>query len=302
MPKFIWSITSWVYRKLGPRRAWLLAMSPPAVFILKQIIKLVGKKYIVVRTKYGFLIKLKIEDYLIAGHMHLGETNPFETNILRTILKPGDVFIDVGAHMGWFTLNAGQVVGDKGKVYAFEPNPSVAGWLRDNCELNHLHNVSLEEVAVSDKNDTVIFWIGDIDSLGSLRRQNATRDSTHESKKLKRLSITLDHFADKHKLRKIKFIKVDAEGADLQVLMGAERILRKFSPCLLVEVFGLTQETDRNRDKEIVSYLARLDYKPYELTKFGVRLINEHEVKSQLINLFFAKDDRELGKLGLLHS
>lgn len=302
MRKFFWNITSWVYRKLGPRRAWLLVMSPPVVLLLKLIIALVGKRYFVIRTKYGFLIKLKIADYLFAGYLHLGETNPFETNILRTLLHKGDVFIDVGAHMGWFTLNASQAVSTQGKIFAFEPNPSVASWFRDNCELNHLRNIFLEETAVSDRNGMVTFWIGDIDSLGSLRRQNAARESIHSVRKLKRPCITLDHFADKHKLRKIKFIKVDAEGADLQVLKGGERILRKLSPYLLVEVFGLTQETDLYRDKDIVGYLTRLGYKPYELTETGLRPIKEDEVKSQLINLFFAKDDRELIKLGLINS
>ena len=54
----------------------------------------------------------------------MGETNPYETKVLRETLKSGDIFFDIGAHIGWYSLNAAQIVGEKGKVIAFEANPN----------------------------------------------------------------------------------------------------------------------------------------------------------------------------------
>lgn len=275
-------------------------MSPPALFIIRRIIAIWGKKRIVVRTKYDFRIGLELGAYLIEGYLYLGETNPLETRVLRTILQKGDNFFDIGANMGWYTLNASQVVGRGGKVVAFEPNPSVVSRLQENCKLNHIRNVTIVQAAVSDMNGSVVFWVGDSDELGSLTKENAAKGSIHGVKKMHVTSLTLDSYTQQVKFNNIRFMKIDTEGADLQVIHGARFTLKKFSPYLMVEVFGLVQETDKDRDRKILSYLKQLGYKPYEFTQTGLRPYQLSKRQSQLINLFFAKDDQELRMLGLL--
>ena len=63
-------------------------------------------------------------EYYMSGYFFLGESNPMETRVLRRVLRIGDIFLDVGAHIGWYSLSARQIVGPAGKVIAFEPNPS----------------------------------------------------------------------------------------------------------------------------------------------------------------------------------
>lgn len=277
-------------------------MSGPILLVLTIINRIVGEKMIITRSKYNFLIKLRAMDYFMGGYMHLGETNPLETYVVRSLLRRGDIFFDVGAHLGWYTLNASQVVGRKGKVYAFEPNPSVASWLGTNCQLNNLENVSIIEAPVAERVTTLDFWVGESDTLGSLSKTNATRGSRRGAKKIQTTSTTLDSFVKQRRIRKVKIIKIDAEGADLLVIKGGKNFLKRQSPYLIVEVFGLTWEKDRDRDKDIFSYLSRLGYKAYEFVPQGVRLIQKDGPSSQIINLFFAKEDRELKQMKLLQA
>lgn len=298
MHQFIWNLSSFVYRKLGPKNSWRLAMNPISKFFISLIIKAFGGKKIIVKTKYGFFIQISIDEFLTGGYLHIGEINPFETKILRTILQDNDIFFDVGAYIGWYSLNASQKVGKKGKVFAFEPNPSVAKLLEANCRRNKFNNIIIQKVALSDSNGYQDFWMGGEDMLGSLKKENTSRFS----KKIKSIRVkinTLDTFFKERKIKKIRLIKIDAEGSDLQVIKGARSILKKFSPYLIIEVFGLTQETDKKRDEEIISYLSRFGYKPYELTLDGLRLYRGKQ-KPQLINMFFARDKKELQKLKLL--
>lgn len=294
--------TSWIYQKLDPKNVWRVAMSGPILFLLTIIHRIIGEKMIITRSKYNFLVKLRVMDYLVGGYMHLGETNPLETYVVRKLLHKGDIFFDVGAHLGWYTLNASQVVGRKGKVYAFEPNPSVASWLGENCQLNNLKNVSIIKAPVADSVAAVDFWVGESDALGSLSKANAIRGSTREAKKIKIISTTLDSFIKQRRIRKVKIIKIDVEGADLLVIKGGKNFLKRQAPYLIVEVFGLTWEKDRDRDKDIFSYLSRLGYKAYEFVPQGLRLIQKNSLSPQVINIFFAKDDRGLKQMKLLQA
>lgn len=300
MQKFIWAVTRKVYDVLGPANAWRLAMSPPVVFTLKTIAYIAGNRTIPFTTKYGLTLKLRIGDILFGGYLHLGESNPLEIYVLRNILNPNDIVVDVGAHLGWYTVNSAQMVGSGGTVYAFEPNPSVAAWLAENCKLNGLTNVRIERIALADKNSTTDFFVGGADSLGSLKLINAKRSNLERVKRIKVPLRSLDRYLKMSELKKLKLIKVDAEGADLEVLKGAAGLLRKLHPYLIVEVFGLTWNTDVGRDKKIISYLQSLGYHPYSFEQGGLRKYFPTMGQPQIINLFFAHRETELRKLRLI--
>lgn len=275
-------------------------MSPPVVMISKIIVYLAGNRTIPFTTKYGLTLKLRAGDILFGGYLHLGESNPTEMYVLRKILKPIDIVVDVGAHLGWYTVNSAQMVGAGGTVYAFEPNPSVAAWLTENCKLNGLTNVRIERIALADKNSTADFFVGGADSLGSLKLVNAKRSNLERVHRVKVPLRTLDSYLKTKNLKTLKLIKVDAEGADLEVLKGAERLLRKFHPYLIVEVYGLTWNTDVGRDKEILAYLRKLGYQAYAFVQGGLEYYNPGNGQSQIINLFFARSEIELRELRLV--
>ncbi len=300
MNKFFWFFSSFIYNLLGPRNAWRFAMSPLPKFIIFSTIKFFGKNELIFTSKYGFKIQIPIEEYLIGGYLHLGETNPHETKVIWKILKKGDIFLDIGAYRGWYALHAANIVGDKGKVIAFEPNPSVAEILQKNISINDFKNTSVEHIALSNTSGDQNFWVGEAEMLGSLKKEHLSINKQKSPKKLSVKTETLDSYYKRKKLHRVNMIKIDTEEADLQVIEGAKDTLKKYHPYLIVEVFGLSMNTDKKRKYEIIQYLAQLGYKTYEFYGEGLKPYINLQKDPGIINLFFAADSKELKKQHLL--
>ena len=83
---------------------------------------------------------------------------PSETKTIKTHVKKGDVVLDIGANIGYYTLIFAELVGEKGKVYAFEPDPTNFDLLRKNVEINGYRNITLIQKAVSNKNGKISFY------------------------------------------------------------------------------------------------------------------------------------------------
>lgn len=145
------------------------------------------------------------------------------------ISKTDDVMIDVGAHIGIYSIPIAIQVGESGKVLAFEPNPKNAMILRKNIELNKLKNIIMFEKAVSNKNQTSNLALSD-DPMLSMIVDNA------EEKNVEIECVTLDSIYEKLKLEKIDWLKIDAEGSEIKVIEGAKSLLEKFHPKIIIEV------------------------------------------------------------------
>src|ERR1019366_3705525 len=98
--------------------------------------------------------------------MYFGLFEPRETRLLRDLLAPGDTFIDVGAHIGWFTTVAARRVGGAGQVVACEPYPSNAVMLKGNLARNDCKNVRVVEAALGSRPGTIILAKAGGDSGG----------------------------------------------------------------------------------------------------------------------------------------
>ena len=107
----------------------------------------------------GCTIYLDQEDMAVSGALALKGFESYETDLFRQALKPGMQVLDIGAHIGYYTLLAAKAVGPSGHVYAFEPEPRNNALLRKNVAANSLKNVSIVDVAASDKAGTHDFYL-----------------------------------------------------------------------------------------------------------------------------------------------
>ena len=155
-------------------------------------------------------------------------TNPwfheYDIQVFITkVLERGDVFIDIGAHVGLYTVLAGIKVGSSGLVVAVEPNPINALILRFNVKLNKLSNVHIVQKALGDKEGSIELYF----------EPNRTAFSTLLQKPRNRKHIvmvqmtTLDKIAETYGIHKIKVIKIDTEGYDFYVLKGGVKTIQK---------------------------------------------------------------------------
>jgi len=147
----------------------------------------------------------------------------------KYILNEGDIFIDIGAHVGLYTIPAAKIVGQKGKVIAIEPVSHEE--LRINVLLNGLKNVEIINKAVYSKCGVIGFVMKEARALSHIDERV---DSKVEA-------VTLDEVVEKHRIDKIKCIKIDVEGEELEVIKGGEESLGKTN-YVIVEVRELTEE------------------------------------------------------------
>jgi len=155
-------------------------------------------------------------------------------------ITPGMHVIDVGAHIGLYTLGAARRVGS-GKVYAIEANEEAVNVLRRHVSLNHFDDrVEIVAAAVSDSDGRASFYTSGVTSAGSLARANAEFPLNRErleqpAREVSTPSMTLDRFCQERGITP-DVIKIDVEGAEVHVLRGARQVLAAAAPLIFCEV------------------------------------------------------------------
>src|SRR5262249_32425901 len=150
-------------------------------------------------------------------------------------LEPGMTVLDIGAHHGLYTLLASKRVGHNGTVVGFEPSERERCRLHRHLRWNRCKNVRVLPCALGSENGSADFYVvqGQEDFCNSLRIPSVPEAVQSVEVQVRRLDDVLDEL----QLRRIDFVKIDVEGAEREVLAGAERLLkRKPRPVLLVEV------------------------------------------------------------------
>ncbi|RYG05727.1 MAG: FkbM family methyltransferase [Chitinophagaceae bacterium] len=179
----------------------------------------------------GFTMDLDLSDWIPQNIYYLGYYERRELNFLRNTLKPGDVFIDVGANVGLFTLMASKLVGANGRVYAFEPFSKSYDNLQLNISLNKFSNIIAEKLAVTDQEKDMILGFDEMDQNSGMVSEFAEFGAGHENVH----AITLDDYFSEFN-GSLKMIKIDIEGGELNALRGMRSILLKHKPILLIEL------------------------------------------------------------------
>ncbi|HXQ27345.1 MAG TPA: FkbM family methyltransferase [Candidatus Acidoferrales bacterium] len=188
-----------------------------------------------------------------------GDHEPWIQELLKTELRPGDCYYDVGAHAGFFCLIASRFVGESGKIVAFEPDPENAAALKANIAKNGLTQIRVVEAAVWSSSGTVTF---EPPSDASNRTQGHV--SSAKDAGLDRISVPavcLDDlvFGKGHPAPGL--IKMDVEGAEWEALQGARRLLTEAKPKLLCEVHDPAQMGQIRAYLEGFGYAAE-EWKP----------------------------------------
>jgi len=201
-----------------------------------------GAGPVVARTGFGFRMFCDLEDLIQSYIYHFGVWEPDVSAFLARRLRPGDVFIDVGAHVGYHSLLSARIVGPSGKVVAVEASPRIFTRLKENLALNCADNVVALNVAASD-------------SPGQVQVYAATRRNTGETTIMRERqtlfgergfrpegvvpAAPLDAMVQSSDLARAKIVKLDVEGAEGPVL---HRVLDRLSDYgeaeFLVELSG----------------------------------------------------------------
>lgn len=157
-----------------------------------------------------------------------GSYEPAKTEAYLSAVKAGDVVFDVGAHVGYYATIASQIVGETGRVFAFEPHPFLNRFLRRHKQLNRLDNLTIITTTVGDKAGEVRFETRCGLGTGHLAEDGAIVVPM----------VALDDLTESGELPPPNVIKMDVEGAEIRALKGACRTIEKHRPILLVATHG----------------------------------------------------------------
>ena len=227
-----------------------------------------GKIFVPNKPNYVIVEGFKLyihegKDLLSDSLLITKEYEPLETKVIKDIVKEGNIVVDAGANIGYYTILLSKAVGHNGKVYAFEPEKSCFNLLKKNCRENKCYNVILINKALSNKEGEIKFYINEKDKGSSSVIENGDAVIVQ--------STTLD----KEISKPIDFMKIDIEGAELQALQGATTSLRSCSK-MVIEI-----PEDRKDFESIKELLIKNKYKIERLDIGNILCVkkNKKEVK-----------------------
>ena len=154
-----------------------------------------------------------------------GVFGPRDTQTVKDNVFSGNIVVDLGANIGYFTCLLAKIVGEGGKVFAFEPDPRNLKLLRRNIQENNYKNVIIADKAVSDVNGSCTLYSSQ-KKFGANRIFESKKNQTQDFIPIKSETICLDDYFEKQNLlKKIDFIKIDIEGSEFRAFNGMKKIL-----------------------------------------------------------------------------
>lgn len=170
------------------------------------------------------------------------------------IIKPDDIVMDVGVNIGYYFLNFAKKA-KKGFVYGFEPNPQVFAYWKTNCELNSFQNIKLNNIGLGHFKN--LFEMEQInDNLGMNRIvASGTKSSNFQIEVEK-----LDDYVSQHGIAKVDVMKIDVEGFEMNVLLGAEKNISKWKPSLFIEIDEGNLQMNNSSFKTMEDWLTSKGY------------------------------------------
>jgi FkbM family methyltransferase len=214
-----------------------------------------------VQVEPGVKMLLDPYDYVSKEILETGvwERESWET--IRSHLGGGATFVDIGAHIGYYSLKAAPVVGPTGRVIAIEPNPETIQKLYGNIQASGARNIAVAPVACSDAEATLELFGAPRSNTGetSLSRTNASQDSQAVTS-YKVSARPLDEIVKDAGVSRVDVVKIDVEGAEYLVLKGAAKTLDRDHPVILVEIVERQLQAMGTSSKQVYDLLRSHGY------------------------------------------
>lgn len=225
--------------------------------------------------KFHYALKLKFSSSI--------EENDFP--VTKLLINSGDCVIDIGANIGVYTKLFSECVGPNGKVYSFEPIPQTFEILCSNIKKLRLKNVNLRQCAVSNNNKTATMQIPLYKNGGENFYEARIVNNNTNNNSLKHVDVesrTLESLFEQIPYQ-ISFIKCDAEGHELECIIGALSLIRKFQPACLIEI---SQDPDNPATKSFEIFNLLKDNN-YEVFWFDEIKLKRRKTGDKSTNYFF---------------
>jgi FkbM family methyltransferase len=196
----------------------------------------------------------------------LGREENDDLTALSRLLRRGETFVDIGANIGTWTLQAASIVGPTGHVFAFEPNPATVEKLRGNILRNDFSTrVTVVPIAVSDRAGTVPFECHRDHNVSHIADAPSERTTI----------VTSDTVDRSIPIVSVEGMKIDVEGRELTALTGAAVLIDRSHPWIVIEFNLDVSPVDRLADWPVHQWLTARGYRPQPLPSSGTHEVTE---------------------------
>ncbi len=245
-------------------------------------------------TPDGILLAVDPSFRSIVTGVLLAEGDWFETEMefWRAQVRPGMTVIDVGANVGVYTFSAAQQVGATGRVLAIEPFSSCIRCLQETCRLHQFDWVTVCAGAASDRPGTARLSLHGASELNEVIREAAEDSSSGSGSgdaagSYEEITcFTLDQLIEQESLQRVDWLKMDAEGHEMQVLAGSDRLLADFAPAILYEnIAGSSGSNTPVAEFLQARGYSLFRYQPYLQTLIPVQTVEQLQGNLNIIAL-----------------
>lgn len=190
--------------------------------------------------------------------------------LIRIFLKPGDIGLDIGGNIGLQSVRMSKVVGEQGKVYAFEPLIHLQEKFKKNMELNRSDNVKLFPFALSNVESEADF---------SINKRNWNQGTfsiavNNQGTEIQHVFIKVaDEIPDIKSLIRVDLIKIDVEGFEYQVLLGLKQTIEKHKPRIIFEYDSNYWLGNGQSIEDCFDFLTNVNYTFYQISSMGCTLV-----------------------------
>lgn len=249
----------------------------------REVLHAVGSRLglvVPVRAEGGWWIR--IPDDHVLYHLTRGSYEPQEIRFFRSMLKPGDTALDIGANFGLYTILAAKQVGREGRVLAFEPNPNSLRYLRLNILLNRQSRIEVVSVALSNEEGETEFICVSQGAYSALK----VGETPGTTSAIRVRQTTLDAIAAAESLYLVDFVKMDVEGAELLVLQGGEEFFSRIPrPLVMCEFNDNRAAPYGHTSRDVYQWLRDRDYEWFRLSDNARLLAQSDETRYDYTNL-----------------
>ena len=188
--------------------------------------------------------------------------------LMKSLIQPGDTMLDIGTHIGYYTLMFSRWVGNNGKVISFEASKKNYDKLSNNIKRNNFHNILAINAAASNKDEERDFYINDGGNAGS----NSLYPHSSNMKKESIKAVDTGKLIASETSIPPRLIKIDVEGHEPAVLQSLEPILdvpADISPHVFAEVNKITLEAAGYSPERMFELMRGFGYRSFQITKQG---------------------------------
>jgi len=211
---------------------------------------------------HNYLLWVDISQWSDRSTFFLGRWYALPVQLaLKEILRPGDEVVDIGANQGMMSLISSRLVGDSGKVTAFEPNPEPRAHFYKNIEKNNIRNIVIYSFALGDKESTLELFVPYINSGGATFGKPLYRP---ENGYKVQCQVKIGDEILMH-LRPV-LIKIDVEGFEESVLRGLGKTIERCKPIFVVEMIQELSKRCGSSIEKICGFFEERDYRGYKLS------------------------------------